>query len=175
MKKAFSFTLSSFCSQDISFFVLIFGHIKKQLDLKDIVNLKIYEVIAWETIAIDILPSKSRCKCNQTMKFGLLIEYNIRNISLEKPYTKYGREIFPNPFLKAKNWAYLWINILKFCTVSFYCVTSWGLSKESLFKLCCFFKALVFTSHKAFLENKKSSGTSLPAYFLHDFWRKTLL
>ena len=65
--------------------------------------MKIYEVIAWETIAIDILPNKSRCKRNQTMKFGPLIEYNIRNISLEKPYTKYGREIFPNPFLKAKN------------------------------------------------------------------------
>ena len=37
---------------------------------------------------------------NQTMKFGQLIEYNMRNIFLEKSYTKYGGETIPDPFLK---------------------------------------------------------------------------
>ena len=34
------------------------------------------------------------------MKFGQLIEYNMRNIFLEKPYIKYGRETIPRPFSK---------------------------------------------------------------------------
>ena len=39
-------------------------------------------------IAIHILPSISRSKGNHPMKFGQLIEYNMKNIFLEKPYTK---------------------------------------------------------------------------------------
>ena len=34
------------------------------------------------------------------MKFGKLIEYNMRNISLEKSCTKYGRETIRRPFSK---------------------------------------------------------------------------
>ena len=32
------------------------------------------------------------------MKFGQLREYNMKNIFLEKPYTKYGGETSPRPF-----------------------------------------------------------------------------
>ena len=32
------------------------------------------------------------------MKYGQLIEYNIRNIFLEKSYTKFGEETIPRPF-----------------------------------------------------------------------------
>ena len=32
------------------------------------------------------------------MKFGQLIEYNMRTIFLEKSYTKYGGETSPRPF-----------------------------------------------------------------------------
>ena len=39
-------------------------------------------------IAIQILINISRIKGNQTRKFGQLIEYSIRNIFLEKSYTK---------------------------------------------------------------------------------------
>ena len=42
----------------------------------------------------DILKSKG----NQTIKFGQLIEYNMRNIFLEKSYTECGRETSPRPF-----------------------------------------------------------------------------
>ena len=48
-----------------------------------------------ETILIQILPNISRSIGNQTMKFGELIESNIRNILLEKSYTKYGGETSP--------------------------------------------------------------------------------
>ena len=34
------------------------------------------------------------------MKFGQLIEYNMRNIILEKSYTKYGGELVLDPFLE---------------------------------------------------------------------------
>ena len=51
-----------------------------------------------ETIAIHIMPNISRCKGNQIMKFGQLIKYDMRNIFLERSYTKCGRETIPRPF-----------------------------------------------------------------------------
>ena len=41
-----------------------------------------------QTIAIHILPNISQRKGKQTMKFGQLIEYNKKNISLQKLYKK---------------------------------------------------------------------------------------
>ena len=46
-----------------------------------------------QTIAIHILPKLSRTKVNETMKLGQSIEYNMRNIFLEKLYAKCGRTI----------------------------------------------------------------------------------
>ena len=37
---------------------------------------------------------------NQTIKVGQLIKNNMRNIFLEKSYTKYGEETIPRPFSK---------------------------------------------------------------------------
>ena len=53
-----------------------------------------------QTIAIHILPNISRSKGNQTMKFGQLIEYNMRNIFVEKSYTKCAGETIPRPLSK---------------------------------------------------------------------------
>ena len=53
-----------------------------------------------QTIALQILPNISRSKDNQTMKFDQLIKYNIRNIFLEKSYTKCGGETIPTPCFK---------------------------------------------------------------------------
>ena len=47
-----------------------------------------------------ILPNISRRKDNETMKFGQLIEYNMRNIFVEKSCTKCGAETIPRPFSK---------------------------------------------------------------------------
>ena len=44
------------------------------------------------------MPNISRSKGNQTMKFDQLIECNMRNIFLEKSYTKCGGETSPRPF-----------------------------------------------------------------------------
>ena len=53
-----------------------------------------------KTIAIDILPSISKSKDNQTIQFGQLLEYHMRNNFIEKWYTKYGGEAIPRPFSK---------------------------------------------------------------------------
>ena len=65
-------------------------------------NFEIYDVtnLVQQTIAIHILPNISRSRGNQTMKFDQLIEYNMRKIFLEKPYTKHGRETIPRLFPK---------------------------------------------------------------------------
>ena len=53
-----------------------------------------------QTIAIPILPNITLSKGNQTMKFSQLIEYNKRNIFLQKLCGKRGRETSPIYFLK---------------------------------------------------------------------------
>ena len=50
-----------------------------------------------------ILPNISRSKNNQTMKLHQLIEYKMRKIFLEKPYTKCTEETVPRPFSKKSN------------------------------------------------------------------------
>ena len=47
-----------------------------------------------------MLPNISRSKGNRAIKFGQLVEYNMRNIFLENSYTKYGGETIPRPFSK---------------------------------------------------------------------------
>ena len=44
-----------------------------------------------KTIAIHILPNISQSKENQTVKFGPLIEYNKRNVFLQRLCGKWGR------------------------------------------------------------------------------------
>ena len=53
-----------------------------------------------QTIVIHILANISRTKVKQTMKFGQLIEYSMRNIFVEKSYAKYGSETIPRPLSK---------------------------------------------------------------------------
>ena len=51
-----------------------------------------------QTIIIHVFTNILGSKGNQTMKFGNLIEYNMRNVFLEKSYTKYGGETSPRLF-----------------------------------------------------------------------------
>ena len=51
-----------------------------------------------QTIIIHILSNISRSKSNQTIKFGQLIDYNMRNIFTKKWYTKFGGETSLKPF-----------------------------------------------------------------------------
>ena len=63
------------------------------------VNFKFYDVTAWLANNHNTqLSNISRSTGNQTMKFGQLIECNMRNIFLEKSYTKCDGETSPRPF-----------------------------------------------------------------------------
>ena len=53
-----------------------------------------------QAITMHAFPDISRSEGNQIMKFGQLIEYNMRNIFLEKLCTKFGGETSPRPFFK---------------------------------------------------------------------------
>ena len=48
-----------------------------------------------QTISIHMLTDISRSKGNQTIKFGQLTEYQMRNIFLEKWYTM--EKLYPDP------------------------------------------------------------------------------
>ena len=54
----------------------------------------------YQTIAVHILTNIPRGKGNQAMKFGLLVENNMKNIFLEKSYTKFVGETIPRPVSK---------------------------------------------------------------------------
>ena len=51
-----------------------------------------------QIITTHILPNISRSKGNQAVKFGQLIEYNMRNIFPGKPYLKCGAETAERAF-----------------------------------------------------------------------------
>ena len=75
-----------------------------------------------------IFPNISRSKDNQTMKLEQLTECNLRNIILEKSYTKHGGQTSPRPFSgKLKLSIISGPFRLKFYTVFFCCILSWGL------------------------------------------------
>ena len=50
-----------------------------------------------QTIAIKTLSNISRSKSNQTIKLGQLVDYNKKNILLQKLCTKWGRETSSRP------------------------------------------------------------------------------
>ena len=100
MKNAVYFTSKAlFVLKTFKLLSWLFGLVAKQLDEKDKVNPKFYYTTAWLiNNLIHILPNISRSKGNQKTKFGQLIEYNMRNIFLEKSYTKCNRKTSPRPY-----------------------------------------------------------------------------
>ena len=96
--KLFFLKIFNFCPD-------FFGHVGIWLDKKAKVNCKIYDFIK-VIITIRILPGISRSKGNQTMKFGQLIEFNVRNIYFKNhAKNKVGR-LVPDLFLLFKKALY---------------------------------------------------------------------
>ena len=58
--------------------------------MKVTVNFKIHDVTDWPTDNYNTLPNDSKGKVNQTMKFGQLIKFGIRNIFLQNSCKKCG-------------------------------------------------------------------------------------
>ena len=95
------------------------------------------------------------------MKSGQLIEYNMRNIFLEKSYRKCGGKNSHRHFEKLK----LRISLDQQSKVvdSLFLLYVQFKGHQNILELRC--RPLAFTSYKAFSKNKKRSGTSLPASF----------
>ena len=105
------------------------------------------------------------------MKFGQSIECNMRNIFLEKTYTKWGGENSPRPFsekLKLSISLTRWSKILyslvllyaKLRAIEIY----WKWSEDHL----------LFPRYASSKNNRGLELVFLP-HFLHNFWRKVFL
>ena len=84
---AFYFTLKAvFVLKIFKFFFMTFWSCRKNGSIRKIklTSKSMKSQPAEQTIAIHTLPNISRSKGNQAMKFGQLIEYNMRNIFVEK-------------------------------------------------------------------------------------------
>ena len=87
IKNAFYFRLKIiFVLEIFKLLSWLFGFVEKRLDKKVKVKFNIYDVTNWTAITMHILPSVSRSKGNQAMKFGQLIKYNLRNVFLQKSW-----------------------------------------------------------------------------------------
>ena len=105
LENSFFFVLKSLSVFKIfKFLSWLFRHVEKWLDWKYKFNFLSYDVTKREankckTHIVQYLTKKS----NQKMKFGQLMEYNMRYIFLEKSCKKCGGEIFPDPAPKNQN------------------------------------------------------------------------
>ena len=79
-------------------------------------------------------------------------------------------ETIPRLFLKSQNWAYFWVNSESFMQSVF--IVCHVKDYRNILKLSC--RPPAFTSNKAFLKNKKRSGTSLPAIFFALFLKRKM-
>ena len=86
------------------------------------------------------------------MKFGQLIDYNVRNIFLKKPYTKCDGETSLRPFYFSC--------MSKLRPIEIYWIEA--------------ARPPALTSYKAFLKSKKRSGTSLSVSFSAWFLKKNI-
>ena len=90
---------SSFLSQDNHVFVTTFWSCRKNGLIRKISLITKFMTSrpGSQTNAMHILPNISQSKGDQTMKFGQWIEYNKRNIFLQKLCGKWGRDTSSRP------------------------------------------------------------------------------
>ena len=102
MKNAFYLMLKDlFVLEIFTFLFWIFSYAKNDLIRKlCLISKFLTSQAEQKTAATHIGPNIPRNKGNQAMKFGQLIEYNIRNIFLEKSYSKCGGKASHRPFYK---------------------------------------------------------------------------
>ena len=99
MKNAFYFTVKAlFVLKLFKFLSRLFCRVKKGLIRKiRLIPEFMTSQPDYQAIVMHILANILKSKSNQIMKLGQSIEYNIRNIFLEKSYTKCGGETSPRP------------------------------------------------------------------------------
>ena len=122
-----------------------------------------------QAIAIHILPNISQSKSNQTMKFGQLIEYNKRNIFLQKLCRKWGRETSSRPlfiFWKSLIWGESKWSAASFRYISI--ALNLPNSKSKLYKSLGYWPRDMLS----FNFSEKGLGWVSQPHFVYDFSRK---
>ena len=97
-RKCFLFHLeSSFCFQDIKVFVTTLSSCRKNGLIRKIrlTSKFMMSQPGLQTLAVYIILNVSQYKYSKAIKFGQLIEYNKKNIFLQKLYGKWGWETRP--------------------------------------------------------------------------------
>ena len=122
MKNAFYFVFKDLFVLEIFICLSIFfGYVKNGLRRKLWLISKFMTLqTEQQIITIHILPNISRSKGNQAMIFSEIIKYTMRNIFLQKSYTKCGGKTCPRPSYTA----YLRINSLNCYKVCFYSMSN---------------------------------------------------
>ena len=110
LKHAFYFMIKAlFSFWDIAIFVFI-----RKLRL---ISKFMTSHVGQQIITIHILFNISSSQCNQAMKIGQLIEYNIRNIFIKNYTQNMVEKLVPDPFIKIKieliSGPIIW-NVIKF-------------------------------------------------------------
>ena len=116
-----------------------------------------------QTVAMHVLPSISQSKGNQTIKCGQLIEYNKRNVFLQKSCRKRGRETNSRKsFIWGKSkWSAAWFQYILLALNLAY-------NKNKLYKTLGYWSRDMLNFD--FLE--KGLGIVSPPHFLYDISRK---
>ena len=118
------------------------------------------------------MPNISRSKSNQTMKLGQLIEYNKRNIFIQKLRRKWGRETSSRPifvFLKCiiwgkSKWSAAWLQYISIAL-------NLGYNKNKLYKTLDYWSRDILN----FNFPETCPGLVSPPHSVYDFWRKMFL
>ena len=126
MKIAFYFTLKAlFFLKIFKFFLWLSDHVQNSLIRKIMLISKfVTSQTGKQTIAIHILSNISRSKSNQTMKFGQLIEYNMKHFSWKIMHKIWWKNYSQTLFQKIKIEHISELIVYKVLYSLFYCMPS---------------------------------------------------
>ena len=175
MKNGYYFILKAlFVLEIFKFLSRRFGQVGKMAKIRNVrlTSKFMTSQLGLQTIAIHILPNISQSKGNQAMKFGQLIEYNKRNIFLQKLCKKWCQETSSRPlsiFKKSLTWGESKWPAVKFQYISI--AVNLSYNKNKLYKILDYWSR----DMPNFGFSEKGLGLLSPPHFVHDFSRKMFL
>ena len=112
----------------LNFVLKFFGHVGNNLIRKlRLIPKFLTSQTGKQIITIYVLLNILRSKGNQITKFDQLIDTNWETLFLKNDTQNKVEKLVPDPFIKNKNWACLWISSLKFYIVCFFVCPGRGL------------------------------------------------
>ena len=119
-------------------------------------------------ITINISSNISERKGKETIKIDQLIEFNMRNLFLEKSYKKCGGQTYSRYFSKESKFKISQNQNFEI-SYSFLFLCIRFEDYQNILRLRCW--PLAFTSYKTFKKTKRGLELVSLRHFLHDFWK----